>query len=109
MALACEPALLIADEPTTALDVTSQAAILDLLAEVAAEADLTLLLITHDLALVWQNTRELLVMYAGRVDERGPTRQVFHRTALPYPPAPLAPSPGALAATLPPGGRTSAR
>src|SRR3546814_321077 len=52
MALACEPALLIADEPTTALDVTSQAAILDLLAEVAAEADLTLLLITHDLALV---------------------------------------------------------
>src|SRR3546814_6957121 len=102
MALACEPALLIADEPTTALDVTSQAAILDLLAEVAAEADLTLLLITHDLALVWQNTREMLVMYAGRVVERGPTRQVLHRTAHPYTRALLAASPGALEAPLPP-------
>jgi peptide/nickel transport system ATP-binding protein len=105
MALACEPALLIADEPTTALDVTSQAAILDLLAEVAAEAGLALLLITHDLAVVWQNTREMLVMYAGRVVERGLTRQVFERMAHPYTRALLAASPGALDAALPPGRR----
>ena len=105
MALACDPALLIADEPTTALDVTSQAAILDLLAEVAAEAGLALLLITHDLAVVWQNTREMLVMYAGRVVERGLTRDMFHRMAHPYTRALLAASPGALDATLPPGGR----
>src|SRR3546814_18321049 len=59
MALACEPALLIADEPTTALDVTSQAAIRDLLAEVAAEADLTLLLITHDLELLRAEERRV--------------------------------------------------
>jgi len=105
MALACEPALLIADEPTTALDVTSQAAILDLLAEVAAEAGLALLLITHDLAVVWQNTREMLVMYAGRVVERGATRAVFRRMAHPYTRALLAASPGALDAPLPPGRR----
>src|SRR3546814_7123391 len=63
------------------------------------------LLITHDLALVWQNTREMLVMYAGRVVERGPTRQVFHRTAHPYTRALLAASPGVLEAPLPPGRR----
>src|SRR3546814_5953552 len=84
MALACEPVLLIADEPTTALDVTSQAAILDLLAEVAASSGLALLLITHDLAVVWQNTRSMLVMYAGRVVERGATREVFDCVAHPY-------------------------
>jgi peptide/nickel transport system ATP-binding protein len=96
MALACEPALLIADEPTTALDVTSQAAILDLLAEVAAESGLALVLITHDLAVIWQNTPSMLVMYAGRVVERGPTREVFRRMAHPYTRALLAASPGAL-------------
>ncbi len=105
MALACDPALLIADEPTTALDVTSQAAILDLLAEVAAEAGLALLLITHDLAVVWQNTAEMLVMYAGRVVERGATPAVFRRMAHPYTRGLLAASPGALDAVLPPGRR----
>ncbi len=105
MALACDPALLIADEPTTALDVTSQAEILDLLAEVAAEAGLALLLITHDLAVVWQNTRAMLVMYAGRVVERGQTREVFDRMAHPYTRGLFAASPGALDATLPPGRR----
>ncbi|MGE5767840.1 MAG: ABC transporter ATP-binding protein, partial [Bacteroidota bacterium] len=104
-ALACEPALLIADEPTTALDVTSQAAILDLLAEVAAEAKLALLLITHDLSVVWQNTADMLVMYAGRVVERGPTRAVFRRMAHPYTRALLAASPGALDAPLAAGRR----
>ena len=105
MALACDPALLIADEPTTALDVTSQAAILDLLAEVAAEAGLALLLITHDLAVVWQNPAEMLVMYAGRVVERGATPAVFHRMAHPYTRGLLAASPGALDTILPPGRR----
>jgi peptide/nickel transport system ATP-binding protein len=105
MALACDPALLIADEPTTALDVTSQAAILDLLAEVAAESRLALLLITHDLAVVWQNTRAMLVMYAGRVVERGGTAQVFERMAHPYTRGLLAASPGALDAPLAPGRR----
>jgi len=105
MALACEPALLIADEPTTALDVTSQAAILDLLAEVAGEAGLALLLITHDLAVVWENTAEMLVMYAGRVVERGRTEAVFHRMGHPYTRGLLAASPGALGSALPPGRR----
>ncbi len=95
MALACEPALLIADEPTTALDVTSQAAILDLLAEVTGASGMALLLITHDLAVVWQNTAEMLVMYAGRVVERGATRQVFRRMAHPYTRGLFAASPGA--------------
>jgi peptide/nickel transport system ATP-binding protein len=105
MALACDPALLIADEPTTALDVTSQAAILDLLAEVTAEAGLALLLITHDLAVVWQNTRDMLVMYTGRVVERGGTTAVFDRMAHPYTRGLFAASPGALDAALPPGRR----
>ena len=105
MALACDPALLIADEPTTALDVTSQAAILDLIAEVTAEAGLALLLITHDLAVVWQNTVNMLVMYAGRVVERGATPRVFQRMAHPYTRGLLAASPGALDAPLPPGRR----
>jgi peptide/nickel transport system ATP-binding protein len=105
MALACEPALLIADEPTTALDVTSQAAILDLLAEVSAEAGLALLLITHDLAVVWQNTQSMIVMYAGRVVERGRTHAVFERMAHPYTRGLFAASPGALDSALPPGRR----
>ncbi|MEQ9609509.1 MAG: ABC transporter ATP-binding protein [Kiloniellaceae bacterium] len=105
MALACDPALLIADEPTTALDVTSQAAILDLLAEVAEEAGLALVLITHDLAVVWQNTAAMLVMYAGRVVERGATSAVFQRMAHPYTRGLLAASPGALDAPLPAGRR----
>jgi peptide/nickel transport system ATP-binding protein len=96
MALACDPALLIADEPTTALDVTSQAAILDLIAEVTADAGMALLLITHDLAVVWQNTRAMLVMYAGRVVERGATPAVFDRMAHPYTRGLFAASPGAL-------------
>ena len=105
MALACDPALLIADEPTTALDVTSQAAILDLIAEVTAEAGMALLLITHDLAVVWQNTRDMLVMYAGRVVERGVTTAVFDRMAHPYTRGLFAASPGALDSALPPGRR----
>jgi peptide/nickel transport system ATP-binding protein len=83
-ALACEPDFLVADEPTTALDVTVQAQILALLAELAAESGMGLLLITHDLGVVSQTVAEVLVMYAGRVVERGPTNLVFGAMAHPY-------------------------
>jgi peptide/nickel transport system ATP-binding protein len=83
-ALACNPDLLIADEPTTALDVTVQAQVLALLAELAAETGMGLLLITHDLAVVSQTVGKVLVMYAGRVVEQGPTEAVFSRMAHPY-------------------------
>ena len=83
-ALACGPDLLIADEPTTALDVTVQAQVLALLADLAAETGMGLLLITHDLAVVSQTVETVLVMYAGRVVERGPTQAVFGRMAHPY-------------------------
>ncbi len=76
IALACQPALLIADEPTTALDVTVQAGVLRLLAELIAERDTALLFITHDVALVSGITDQLLVMRHGAVVERGPTRQL---------------------------------
>ena len=105
MALACEPALLIADEPTTALDVTSQAEILDLIAEVTADSAMALMLITHDLAVVWQNTAAMLVMYAGSVVERGRTAEVFQRMAHPYTRGLLAASPHGLDADLPAGHR----
>ena len=105
MALACEPALLIADEPTTALDVTSQAEILGLIAEVTAELGMALMLITHDLAVVWQNTAAMLVMYAGCVVERGATAEVFARMAHPYTRGLLAASPHGLDADLPSGHR----
>ncbi|MDH3595030.1 MAG: ABC transporter ATP-binding protein [Rhodospirillales bacterium] len=96
MALACGPDLLIADEPTTALDVTIQAQILDLIAEVVAEAGMALMLITHDLGVVWENTEEMIVMYAGRVVERGATEEVFRRMSHPYTRGLFAAQPGAV-------------
>ena len=84
IALACGPDLLIADEPTTALDVTVQAQVLDLLAELAAESGMALLLITHDLGVVGQTVARVMVMYAGRVVEQGPTGEVFGAMAHPY-------------------------
>ena len=84
MALACGPELLIADEPTTALDVTLQAQILGLLQEIAAEDGMGLVLITHDLGVVAQSTERMLVMYSGRVVEAGATRDVFAHMAHPY-------------------------
>ena len=95
MALACEPDLLIADEPTTALDVTIQAQILDLIAEAAGEAGMALMLITHDLGVVWENTEQMIVMYAGHVVERGATKEVFARMAHPYTRGLFAAQPGA--------------
>ena len=84
MALAGGPRLLIADEPTTALDVTVQAQIVALLKREQAERDMALILISHDLALVAANTDELLVMYAGQVVERGPSRALVSDPRMPY-------------------------
>ncbi|CAM4397456.1 MULTISPECIES: ABC transporter ATP-binding protein [Myxococcus] len=84
MALACDPALLIADEPTTALDVTIQAQILDLLARLQAERGMAVLLITHDLGVVAESCDAVVVMYAGRVVERAPVRALFSQPAHPY-------------------------
>lgn len=84
MALACEPDLLLADEPTTALDVTVQAQVLELLQDLRERLGLTVLLITHDLALVAENCERLAVMYAGQVVEEGDVRSVFRRPAHPY-------------------------
>jgi oligopeptide transport system ATP-binding protein len=84
MALACEPKLLIADEPTTALDVTIQAQILDLLRELVAERNTALVLITHDLGVVAGMCQRVNVMYGGMFMETGSARQVFERPRHPY-------------------------
>ena len=84
MALACEPKLLIADEPTTALDVTIQAQILDLLRELQRDYGLSVLLITHDLGVVAEIADEVVVMYASKVVERAPVHDLFARPTHPY-------------------------
>ena len=84
MALSCEPKLLIADEPTTALDVTIQAQILELLKEIQARTGSALLLITHDLGVVAEMVDEVVVMYGGQVVERGPVEEVLIRPSAPY-------------------------
>ncbi|GAA0509748.1 dipeptide/oligopeptide/nickel ABC transporter ATP-binding protein [Saccharopolyspora subtropica] len=84
MALACRPRLLIADEPTTALDVTIQAQILRLLAELVAETDTALIMITHDLGVVAGLCDEVNVLYAGRVVERAARHELFARPRHPY-------------------------
>jgi peptide/nickel transport system ATP-binding protein len=84
MALACGPDLLIADEPTTALDVTIQRQILDLISELVAERGMALMLISHDLGVIAQNVARMLVMYGGSVVESGPTESVFTNRLHPY-------------------------
>ena len=84
IALACQPDILIADEPTTALDVTVQAQILDLIHDLVEELGMALILISHDLGVVGDITDRVLVMYAGRVVESGPTVDLFDRRAHPY-------------------------
>jgi peptide/nickel transport system ATP-binding protein len=84
MALACGPDLLIADEPTTALDVTVQRQILELIAGLVAERGMALMLISHDLGVIAQNVARTLVMYGGSVVESGPTRSVFAHRMHPY-------------------------
>lgn len=83
-AIALEPEVLIADEPTTALDVTVQAQIMELLRELQSEHNMGLVLISHDLGVVADVADQVVVMYAGRVLERGPLRDVYHRPAHPY-------------------------
>ena len=84
MALACDPKLVIADEPTTALDVAIQAQILDLLRELSAASGTAILLITHDLGVVAELADEVLVMYAGKVVERAPVKALFEAPQHPY-------------------------
>ena len=84
MALACQPRLIIADEPTTALDVTVQAQILDLLKELTRETGSSLLLITHDLGLVARYADRVAVMYGGRIVETAPARELYKNPRHPY-------------------------
>ena len=84
MALSCDPKLLIADEPTTALDVTIQAQILDLLAEMRERLGMAILLITHDMGVVAETTNRVVVMYAGKVVEEAPVEELFGAPKHPY-------------------------
>ena len=84
LALACQPKLLIADEPTTALDVTIQAQILDLLRNIQNEFNMAIALITHDLGVIAEMTSRVVVMYAGRIVERSTVNEVFHNPQHPY-------------------------
>jgi oligopeptide/dipeptide ABC transporter ATP-binding protein len=84
IALSCNPKLLIADEPTTALDVTIQAQILDLLDELEREHEMALIIITHDMGVVAEVAEEIVVMYAGQVVERAPAAELFDRPEHPY-------------------------
>jgi len=84
MALSCDPKLLIADEPTTALDVTIQAQILDLMRKLQKEDQSSILLITHDLGVVAEMCTRVIVMYAGKIVEEAPVKELFHSPAHPY-------------------------
>jgi peptide/nickel transport system ATP-binding protein len=94
VALACRPPLVIADEPTTALDVTVQAQILELLREMKQQFDLSLLLITHDLGVIAETADRVAVMYAGRIVEDGPVRDILRQPLHPYTQGLLASIPG---------------
>jgi oligopeptide/dipeptide ABC transporter ATP-binding protein len=102
MAIACSPRLLIADEPTTALDVTIQAQVLQLLQRLKAETQMAMLIITHDFGVVAEMADRVLVMYAGRKVEEGPVREVFRNPRHPY-------TAGLLGLTLRRGGRRDTR
>jgi oligopeptide/dipeptide ABC transporter ATP-binding protein len=104
MAIACRPKLLIADEPTTALDVTIQAQIMALLRSLKEEFDMAVLLITHDLGVVAHFAERVEVMYAGKIVEHGSVRDIFKRPAHPYTQALL----GALPDPLKPAQRLEA-
>jgi peptide/nickel transport system ATP-binding protein len=94
IALACDPDLLVCDEPTTALDVTIQAQILDLLADLQREQDLAILFITHDMGVIEDATDRVNVIYAGEIVERAPTERLFAQPAHPYSRALLESIPG---------------
>lgn len=84
ISLSCDPKLLIADEPTTALDVTIQAQILDLLRQLKKDRNMSLMLITHDLGVVAEMADYVVVMYAGKVIEEGPVKEIFKNPRHPY-------------------------
>jgi oligopeptide/dipeptide ABC transporter ATP-binding protein len=84
MALACDPAIVIGDEPTTALDVMIQAQILRLLEDLRHQLGLSLILITHDLSVIAETCDRVMIMYAGRVAEEGPVSEIFGRPRHPY-------------------------
>ena len=84
MALACNPKLIIADEPTTALDVTIQAQILDLLRNLKDRINSSIMLITHDLGVIAEMADEVVVMYSGRIVEKGTAEEIFYNPAHPY-------------------------
>ena len=84
IALACRPQLLIADEPTTALDVTIQAQVLELITDIRSKLGMSVVLITHDLGVVAEHCERMMVMYAGQVVEEGPTRQIISDPRHPY-------------------------
>jgi len=84
MALACEPSVVIADEPTTALDVTVQAQILELMQGLQRELGMAIILITHDLGVIAETCNDVVVMYAGRIAEAGPVQEIFSRPSHPY-------------------------
>ena len=84
LAIALEPDILIADEPTTALDVTVQRQIMDLLHELKKYSNMSMILITHDIALASENTTEMLVMYAGKIFEKGSTKKIISNPSHPY-------------------------
>jgi oligopeptide/dipeptide ABC transporter ATP-binding protein len=92
-ALACTPKLLLADEPTTGLDVTIQAQILNLLDELKDQLHMSVILVTHDLGVIATRTSQIVVMYAGRIVEMGSTREVFAHHRMPYTRALLESSP----------------
>lgn len=101
MALACNPKLIIADEPTTSLDVTIQAQIMDLFLKLKTEEDFTFILITHNLALCSEVVDRIAIMYAGRIVELGPTKEIFRQ--------PLHPYTKALFASIPKGNSTKVK
>jgi len=84
IAIACKPSLILADEPTTALDVTIQAHILELLSKIQAEMGMAMILVTHDLGLIAERAQEVAVMYAGRIVEQADTRELFANPQHPY-------------------------
>jgi oligopeptide/dipeptide ABC transporter ATP-binding protein len=97
MALSCEPAVLIADEPTTALDVTIQAQILQLIKDIQVETGMGLIMITHDLGVIAETVDRVVVMYGGKVMETGPVEQIFKAPLHPYTQALLNSIPGQVA------------
>jgi oligopeptide/dipeptide ABC transporter ATP-binding protein len=84
MAIACTPALILADEPTTALDVTIQAHILELLSRIQTDMGMAMILVTHDLGLIAERAHDVAVMYAGRIVEQTSTRELFENPLHPY-------------------------